>query len=101
MIHYTCDHCKRPIDPRNEVRYIVKMEVYASLDPAEDVIDGDRDELLEIQEILERLDDVDDDQIGDDVYQQLRYDLCSECRKKFVSAPLGTSSAKQFDFSNN
>ena len=101
MIHFTCDHCKQPIDPESEVRYVVKMEVYASLDPTEDVLDGDRDGLLEIQEILEQLDDASDDQIGDDVYQHLRFDLCSQCRRKFLLDPLGTSTGKQFDFSKN
>ena len=36
MIHYTCDRCKRTINPENELRYVVRLEVYASLDPIED-----------------------------------------------------------------
>ena len=90
MIRYSCDLCKRDLDPEDDLRYVVKMEVYAAFDPAavnED--EDDRDHLQEIQDILERLDDADDDQIGDDVYQQLRFDLCPECRKKFLKNPLG------------
>jgi hypothetical protein len=41
------------------------------------------------------------DAVGDDVYQQLRFDLCPECRKKFVKNPLGREGSKQFDFSKN
>ena len=37
----------------------------------------------------------------EDVYQQLRFDLCPECRKKFMKAPLGRETLKQFDFSQN
>ena len=101
MIHFTCDCCKRPLHPETDVRYVVKMEVYASLDPAEDGIDDDQDHLQEIQDILQRLDDADDDRIGEDVYQQLKFDLCSECRKRFLVNPLGATVAKQFNFSKN
>ena len=101
MIHYSCDHCKRPLDPENDLRFVVKMELYASLDPTDDGLDGDEDPLQEIHDILERVDDLEDDQIGDDVYQQLRFDLCSDCRKKFLRNPLGPALSNQFDFSEN
>lgn len=99
MIQYSCDLCKRPLDPQDDLRYVVKMEVYAALDPVE--LDDDTDNLQEIHEILERLDDVTSDQIGDDVCQQLRFDLCPECRKRFLKNPLGRKLVEQFDFSQN
>jgi hypothetical protein len=101
MVHYSCDCCKRPLDPEDDLRYVVKMEVYASLDPLDDGLDGDADHLEEIQDILERMEDADDERIGDDVYKQMRFDLCSECRKRFLQSPLGAAGFKQFDFSNN
>jgi hypothetical protein len=101
MIHYSCDCCKRVLDPE-ALRYVVKMEVYAAFDPnALDEAEDDRDHLQEIQEILQRAEDAADDQIGRDVYEQLRFDLCTECRKKFVKNPLPRELSKQFDFSNN
>jgi hypothetical protein len=54
-----------------------------------------------MQEILQRMEEAGSDAVGDDVYQQLRFDLCPECRKKFVKNPLGREAAKQFDFSKN
>jgi hypothetical protein len=99
MIHYSCDLCKRPLDPEDDLRYVVKLEVYAAFDPLE--IDDDCDNLQEIHEILERMDDSASEEIGDDVYQQLRFDLCPECRKKFLKNPLGRKHAEQFDFSKN
>ncbi len=91
MIQYSCDLCKRELDPQDDLRYVVKVEVYAAFDPAAvDSDDEDRDHLEEIQDILERLEDSASDEIGDDVYQQLRFDLCPECRKKFLKNPLGT-----------
>ena len=101
MIHYSCDCCKRRLDPQADLRYVVKMEVYASLDPLEDASDDDADHLQEIQDILERLEDCEDPQIGEDVYQQLRFDVCSDCRRNFLRSPLGRRERKHFDFSDN
>jgi len=99
MIHYSCDLCKRPLDVTDDLRYVVKLEVYAAFDPVE--ADEDSDNLQEMHEILERLDDAASEQIGEDVYQQLRFDLCPECRQKFLKNPLGRKAAEHYDFSNN
>jgi hypothetical protein len=103
MIRYTCDLCKRELQSQDDLRYVVKIEVYAAFDPAAD--DGrdeeDCDHLEEIQDLLERLEESSTDEIGDDVYQQLRFDLCPECRKRFVRNPLGRKAAKAFGFSAN
>ena len=100
MIHYTCDCCKRALKS-DDLRYVVKMEVYAALDPpSADDLEDDRDHLQEIQDILARSDDANDPRIGDDVYEHLRFDLCPDCRKKFTKNPLGRD-RKQFNFSNN
>ena len=103
MIRYSCDLCKQNLDPEQDLRYVVKVEVYAAFDPtATNGDEEDRDHLEEIQDILERLEDSESDQIGDDVYQQLRFDLCPECRRKFIKNPLGReAAAKAFDFSTN
>lgn len=101
MIHYTCDCCKRTIDTTTELRYIVRLEVYAALDPVADELDDERDHLLEIQEVLERLDDPLEEEVCDEVYHQKRYDLCSECRRQFVQNPLGRPTTSQVHFSQN
>jgi hypothetical protein len=102
MIRYSCDLCKRELHAEDDLRYVVKIEVYAAFDPAASGInEDDRDHLEEIQDILERMDDLDDDQLGEDIYQQLRFDLCPECRKKFLKNPLARETAKAFGFSSN
>ncbi len=102
MIQYSCDLCKRDLDAEEDLRYVVKIEVYASYNPtAAHEDEDDRDHLQEIQDILERLEDADDYQIGEEVYQQLRFDLCPDCRKKFLQNPLGRETAKAFGFSSN
>ena len=104
MIRYSCDLCKRELDPEQSLRYVVKMEIYAALAPAglsED--ENDCDHLQEIQDVLENMEDADTCEIGEDVYQQLRFDLCPECRKRFLKNPLGReiAAAKAVGFSKN
>ncbi|TWU26106.1 hypothetical protein [Bythopirellula polymerisocia] len=101
MIHYTCDCCQRPIDAEIDPRYVVRMEVYAALETAEDEGDNDRDHLQEIQDILESLDDSLDGHVDDEVYRHVRFDLCGECRNRFVKNPLGRAMSQQLDFSKN
>ena len=100
MIHFTCDYCQQTIDPERELRYVVRMEVYAALDVSDADAESDRDHLEEIEDILERLADETDPEISEEVYRHVRYDLCSECRQRFLRNPLGRRAA-EFDFSNN
>lgn len=100
MIHFTCDGCQRPINLEEELRYVVRVEVYAAFD-GEESQDSDRDHLQEIEDILEALDELDDQECEEEVFQQVRYDLCGECRKKFLRNPLGRLSASPVGFSNN
>jgi hypothetical protein len=101
MIHFTCDCCKRPIHSERELRYVVRVEVYAAIENMDDDREDERDHLQEIQDILERLDDAEDAEIGDDVYHQARYDLCSECRARYVKNPLGRQAMQELGFSQN
>ena len=105
MLHYSCDVCKRPIDPETDVRHVVKIEVFPAIDdPACGCSEGeglaDADHLEEMQDLLEKLDDGDVTSL-DDGTRSLRFDLCDACRQRFVKNPLGMKSGKHFDFSNN
>lgn len=101
MIRYTCDSCHREID-EDEVRYVVRLEVYAAHDPIDpEAIDGDRDHLEEMHEILQRMDDVANEMISDEVYEHKRFDLCAACRKRFLKNPLKMESASELQFSQN
>ena len=99
MIHYSCDRCRKVIDPDEEIRYVVRMEVQAAMDPVES--DCDPDHLLEMNEILERLEDADSDDVGADLYRRQRFDLCSKCHRQFVADPLGCEPQIAFHFSEN
>ena len=102
MIHYSCDRCKRSINTEDELRYVVRLEVHAAMEPLDvEEIDDDRDHLLEIDEILERMDDADSDLIGDDVYQRRRYDLCAECYRQYIRNPIAKDTPAHIGFSSN
>ncbi len=92
-----------PIDPSEEIRYIVRLEIEAVMEPVdgESVDDDDRDHLMELHEILDNADDLANPLIGDGVYDRKRYDLCPECHRKFVKDPVGREAVRQLDFSQN
>lgn len=102
MIHYTCDRCAKLIDPELEGRYIVRIEIQASVDsPYSDSDDENDDHLLDLDEILERLEDDECDEIGDDVYRRRKFDLCSQCYAEYVRNPLAQESQLHLGFSDN
>ena len=102
MIHYTCDRCHRRIDPTQEIRHVVRVEVQAVLEPLPyDELEDDRDHLLEIDELLDAMDLEDEDLLPDDLPRQLRFDLCSDCYRKYIRDPLGLEASVNIGFSAN
>ena len=102
MIHYSCDRCKCELDPETEVRYTVRMEIQAIVEPLDgEIRDDERDHLLEIHEILENLEQAENDHLADDSYQHGRYDLCVECYRQFIQNPLGQDVSNHVPFSEN
>ena len=104
MLHYSCDLCKRPIDPKAGIRHVVKIEVFPAVEecqPCDCQGEGadDADHLEEMQELLEQLDC--DDAALDEATRSMRFDLCDTCRQRFVKNPLGVKTGKQLDFSQN
>jgi hypothetical protein len=90
------------IDPAKEIRHTVRVEVQAVLDSLpSDELDDDRDELLEIDEMLQSMDLDDEDSLLDEAPQQFRFDLCSDCYRRFIQDPLGVESALSVGFSSN
>ncbi|MCA9178582.1 MAG: hypothetical protein KDB14_29175 [Planctomycetales bacterium] len=89
MIHYSCDRCKKTLSS-GEVRYVVRMEVQATLDDEDN--SEDRDYLSEIHEILERQDAMESDDFDETLYTRKSFDLCESCRHALVANPLGRPS---------
>ena len=85
-----------------ELRYVVKIDIHMALNTLDlDFPEPDTDHLDDLDEIIEQLDDLSDDAISEDVRQRLRFDLCPECRKKFLANPLGRKKLEKFNFSQN
>ena len=102
MIHYSCDRCRKPIDPEEDLRYVVKVEIQLAMEPVDaEELDDERDHLLEIQEILERLDDEENGLVGEEIYERRTFDLCADCYRKYRRSPVGNELPAQLDFSNN
>jgi hypothetical protein len=106
MIHYSCDRCRKTIDPNEEIRYVVKLEVHVALDPLEvDEETSDRDYLDEIQENLEKspLNPLEDDCDPPPRHEsgQRTYDLCPACYRKFSQNPVGSDLHAPIGFSSN
>ncbi len=101
MIHYRCDMCKSELDPKHDVSYVVRMEVYPATNESDAGIDNDRDHLQDIHEVLERFEEFEPDGVlpEADAYQKRRYDLCRSCCERFLQEPLGRKTAPKFDFS--
>lgn len=90
------------MDAGEDLRYVVRIEIEAKFDVLGEEPDDDRDHLLELHEILERLDDDEDHPtVDEDVYRKQRFDLCPECYRKFVKNPLGRELATSLGFSKN
>lgn len=103
MLHFTCDLCGRELCPGQDHRYVVKMEVFAAHDPAKITeADLDEDHMQAVSEILCDLDENREDvDLVEPVYKHFRYDLCTDCHKRFLRDPLGKENAQKFQFSKN
>ena len=101
MIHYSCDRCRRSLHMDEEIRYSVSIEIQVALDSTEFEMGDDRDHLNELQEILERLDETEKEEISRFAYQRRRFDLCSNCHREYLKNPLGMDTTANLGFSEN
>ncbi|MEC7564073.1 MAG: hypothetical protein VX738_00180 [Planctomycetota bacterium] len=101
MIHYSCDRCKRSINPKTDLRYVVRLETQATMDlPDFEDSEDERDHLLEIEELLDELGEMEVGQATDD-YHKHRYDLCLTCHQEFIKNPISGDKSNRVGFSQN
>lgn len=90
MIRYECDKCGRRLSAAGDDRFIAKMELYAAGGPIEFTeADLNCDPAKEIRSVLDQLSAADPDQIEDQNYRSLRFDLCADCHRALLTNPLG------------
>ncbi|MCF6158351.1 MAG: hypothetical protein E3K32_07230 [wastewater metagenome] len=97
MVHYTCDMCGKSLVADEDIRYVVKIEVYTACD----TMDGDLEEVMEDDdESYENFTDS-SESIKDDDYRTFRFDLCTKCHKKYLQDPLFLKPWHRIRFSEN
>ncbi len=86
----SCDGCGDGLLIESDVRYLVKIEVFAAYDPLEITRnDLDRDLWGEMARLLERLAKEDPRNLEDQVYKKFQFDLCPRCHAEYLHDPLG------------
>lgn len=89
MIRYECDKCGASVGANDSQRYIVRLEVFA----ADGNIDLDRqaseDPTTAISDLVRDLAKANPDEVEDQTYRMLRFDLCDACRRDLLARPLG------------
>ena len=84
-----CDRCGDGLLLDGDVRYVVKIEVYAAYDPLELTReDVARDHEGEMRELLERMKSMNAEELQRQVHQTLQFDLCLRCQRDYLKSPL-------------
>jgi hypothetical protein len=96
MLHITCDLCGKELRTDGD-HFVVKIEVFAAHDPAE----INEDHMEAVSQMLQDIEDFGEDGFIEPASQQLRYDMCPECRKRYLRDPLNKDAAQKFHFSEN
>lgn len=100
MVHYTCDLCGKELYVEEDVRYVVKIEVYPVYEPIpEDEEDLEVDHLAAMEETLQN--EQEDGQDPDNEYSYFRFDLCKECHQRYMEDPLFRKILRRMGFSSN
>ena len=89
VIRYECDRCAAPLAANDAGRFIVRLEVFAAAGPVDLRDAGSGDANAGIKEVLRELAAADPDNVEDQTYRILRFDVCDACRKALLRNPLG------------
>jgi len=102
MLHVTCDLCGRELRPGDDHHFVVKIEVYAAQDLCQlTEEDLDEDHMEAVSQLLRDEETLEEPNDCDQAHTSLRYDLCSECQKRFRRDPLNREADPRFNFSEN
>ena len=89
MIRYRCDGCGLDLERDGSNHFIVKIEAFAAAGKLEFTReDLNRDHKAEMRRVLADLENHSPDEIENQVYRALRYDLCPACHRRFLETPL-------------
>src|SRR6516225_1036435 len=95
MLHITCDLCGKELRAGQD-HYVVKIEVFAQQDPAQLIeADLEEDHMEAVSQLLRELDDEEAAEAIEPARRHLRYDLCPECRQRYLDNPLNKDRNKE------
>ena len=105
MLHITCDLCGKELRAGQD-HFVVKIEVFAKHDPSQlTEEDLDEDHMEAVSQLLREMDDEETADAIEPARHNLRYDLCPDCRQRYLHDPLNKvvnkEVAQKFDFSEN
>lgn len=105
MLHISCDLCGKELRAGQD-HYVVKIEVFAKHDPSQlTEADLEEDHMEAVSQLLREMDDEEAADAIEPDRHNLRYDLCPECRQRYLRDPLSKDlskeAAQKFDFSEN
>ncbi|NQT18805.1 MAG: hypothetical protein HQ592_03805 [Planctomycetes bacterium] len=99
MIKYVCDMCGKPLIDNEDVRYVVRIDVYAACESAE--YPEGYDDLDAVEDMLDAADDPDGPRPVDESFSSFRFDLCSICHRRYLEDPLSVRKERRLGFSDN
>ncbi len=84
-----CDRCDKTLLLDENVRYEVRIIVQAAYDPME-ITGGDLEQggSEGWQRLLEELEKLSEEEAQDQIYRDLRFDLCPPCQRVYLKKPL-------------
>ncbi len=94
MIRYECDRCGVALGVNDPQRFIVSFEIFAAAGHIDLDADAAKEPRRGLEEIVQELAKADPDEIEDQTYRALRFDVCDACRRVLLASPLGRDRAK-------
>ena len=96
MIRYRCDGCGLDLERDGSNHYVVKIEAFAAAGRLEfSREEVERDHEAEMRRLIAEMEKRSPDELEDQVYRNLRYDLCPGCHKAFLTSPLAVLASRR------
>lgn len=93
-----CNCCGKEL-PLGGLKYIIEIKSFADFDGYLDDFPGDLEE--GINDILDSIEDMESSTLEDEVYQELVFILCRECREKFTKNPFSQGQSPYLEQGDN
>jgi hypothetical protein len=84
MSDHFCDKCGEYL-PEGSLKYSVQIQLISDFDGV--IVCDTADPELETQELLEEAEEISEQELEDEVYQELSFVLCGRCRRRFARDP--------------